>query len=104
MTKEMTAGRRVDILTDALIHYADHRLQQFGQYFIIKHQGCIHFALIGNFHLFVFISTGPSLVMKVRKRKNLMENAMMQLQGLFSKFCRCSQAHLINVRVCSHSN
>lgn len=32
MTKEMTAGRRVDILTDALLHHAKHRLQQFGLY------------------------------------------------------------------------
>lgn len=31
MTKEMTAGRRVDLLTDALIHYAEHRVEQFGK-------------------------------------------------------------------------
>lgn len=30
MTKEMTAGRRIDILTDALLHYAQRRVQQFG--------------------------------------------------------------------------
>ena len=31
MSKEMTAGRRVDLLTDALIHYAEHRVEQFGK-------------------------------------------------------------------------
>ena len=30
MTKEKTAGRRVDVLTDALLHYAQRRLHQFG--------------------------------------------------------------------------
>ena len=30
MTKEMTAGRRVDTLTYALLHHAKHRLEQFG--------------------------------------------------------------------------
>lgn len=30
MTKEMSAGRRTDILTDALLHYSARQLQQFG--------------------------------------------------------------------------
>lgn len=30
MTKEMTASRRVDVLTEALIHYAERRRKQFG--------------------------------------------------------------------------
>lgn len=32
MTKEMSAGRRADILTDALLHYSARQLQQFGKY------------------------------------------------------------------------
>lgn len=30
MTKEMNAGRRTDLLTDALLHYSARQLQQFG--------------------------------------------------------------------------
>ena len=30
MTKEMTAGRRTDILTDALLHYSSRQLRAFG--------------------------------------------------------------------------
>ena len=33
MTKEMTAGRRTDLLSDALVHYAEHRVEQFGKLF-----------------------------------------------------------------------
>ena len=31
MTKEMMAGHRVYLLTDALIHCAEHRVEQFGK-------------------------------------------------------------------------
>lgn len=30
LTKEMNAGRRIDILTDALMHYGARQIQQFG--------------------------------------------------------------------------
>ena len=30
MTKEMTASRRVDVLTEALTHYAKRQRKQFG--------------------------------------------------------------------------
>ena len=30
LTKEMNAGRRIDILTDALLHYGARQIQQFG--------------------------------------------------------------------------
>ena len=30
-TKEMNAGRRTDILTDALLHYGNRQIQQFGK-------------------------------------------------------------------------
>ncbi|XP_028411455.1 uncharacterized protein LOC114534011 isoform X3 [Dendronephthya gigantea] len=56
MTKEMTAGRRVDVLTDALLHHARHRLLQFG----------------------------PALLSKMQKTKKLMENSVVQLEEIFS--------------------
>jgi hypothetical protein len=31
MTKEMNAGRRTDLLTDALLHYSSRQVQQFGR-------------------------------------------------------------------------
>ncbi len=31
MTKEMNAGRRTDLLTDALLHYSARQVQQFGR-------------------------------------------------------------------------
>ena len=36
ITKEMTYGRRIDILTDALLHYGQRRLQQFGLFCFIN--------------------------------------------------------------------
>ncbi|XP_028403401.1 uncharacterized protein LOC114526098 [Dendronephthya gigantea] len=67
MTKEMSAGRRVDLLTDALVHYAEHRIQQFG----------------------------TSLPKKMEKTKKLMVNAMLQLEEMFSKLTVSYDADLV---------
>ena len=78
MTKEMTAGRRIDILTDALLHYARHRLNQFGRYNYLQYPK-------KDFkHINIYLVIGPSLLLKMDKSKKLMENAMAQLQEIFS--------------------
>lgn len=90
ITKEMTCGRRIDVLTDALLHYAKKRLQQFGLFcnciliYAITVTGKFSWGLL-IFYMNWYFSSGPSFISNLRKAKNLMENAMEQLQEIFSK-------------------